>query len=114
MPESASVSSPQVLLKRFADISDRLAVAVTREMELRDQKPLIKDEAIRRTMGRDGVSYSAAERTAEDDSFYAEHLKLLRYVAENVQRLHGQKTAIEMQFRLAMLLLEHSLKEVPV
>jgi hypothetical protein len=51
----------------------RLAAACAAEMMLEDERPIVKADAVRRIMTRDGVAATPAEKIVETDEQYAAH-----------------------------------------
>lgn len=52
---------------------ERLAIATQREMMLEDRRPLVKAEAVKRIMQRDGIAATPAEKIVESDDEYLLH-----------------------------------------
>ncbi len=51
----------------------RLALATRNEMMLEDQRPIVKADAVKRIMQRDGIAATPAEKIVETDEQFAAH-----------------------------------------
>ena len=88
------------------DAAERVALACKVEMELEDQRPIIKADAVRRIMARDGIAATPAEKIVETDGEYAAHRNRQTMAVVEKQRAFGAYEAAKLRARLAVTLAE--------
>lgn len=82
--------------------ADRLGAAMRAEMELEDERSVIKPQATKRIMARDTVAATPAEKLVETDEGYAAHRRKQADAVVEVQRARGAYEAAKLRARLAL------------
>lgn len=88
--------------------AERLAVATQREMLLEERRPLVKAEAVKRIMQRDGLAATPAEKIVEsDDEYLALRVEQCAAVVETIRArgaYEAQKRRADVAIDLALAL----------
>lgn len=82
--------------------SDRLALACRAEMELEDERPIVKADAVRRIMARDSIAATPAEKIVETDAEYAAHRRRQYDAVVEKQRAFGAYEAAKRRADVAI------------
>lgn len=86
--------------------AERLAIACRAEMELEDERPIIKADAVRRIMTRDAIAATPAEKIVETDAEYASHRRRQYDAVVEKQRAYGQYEAAKRRADLGVALVD--------
>lgn len=89
-------------IEAIVDAAERVALACKVEMELEDERPIIKSAAVRRIMERDGIAATPAEKIVETDGEYNAHRKRQSMAVVEKQRAFGEYEASKLRARLAV------------
>lgn len=86
--------------------AERLAIAVRAEMELEDERPIVKAEAVKRIMARDGIAATPAEKIVETDDVYAAHRRKQYAAVVEKQQAYGAFEAAKRRADLEIALID--------
>lgn len=110
-PTQTTLAHASEQIDTYEQAGQTFARLVVQEMELADQRPLVKASAIQRILdeGR-ATSATAAEKIVESDAAYAEHLALIRRTVldKNLSLTRMQAERLRAQLSIAALLADES------
>jgi hypothetical protein len=89
--------------------ASRLALACRDEMELEDERPIVKAAAVRRIMERDGIAATPAEKIVETDQEYAAHRRRQYTAVVEKQRAFGEYEAAKRRADLLIAMIDYDL-----
>lgn len=95
-----------VAIEQIEVAAGALAVACKVEMELEDKRPLVKADAVKRIMQRDGIAATPAEKIVETDADYLALRRLQTLAVVETIRARGAYEASRRRADLAVALCE--------
>ncbi len=96
------MTTAMVTIQGVDEAAERVAQACRAEMELEDQRPLVKMEAVRRIMTRDSIAATPAEKIVESDAEYMSHRAKQYAAVVEKQRAFGALEAAKLRARLSV------------
>ena len=98
-----------VAVNAIENAAERLALAIKLEMTLEDERPLVKAQAVRRIMDRDGIAATPAEKIVESDAEYLAHRKRQYDAVVEKQRAFGAYEAAKRRADLEIAIIDIAL-----
>jgi hypothetical protein len=96
------VESAEKAIAAIEAAAERLGAACRDEMELEDERPIVKAAAVRRIMERDGIAATPAEKIVETDGEYAAHRRRQYAAVVEKQRAFGEYEAAKRRADVAI------------
>jgi hypothetical protein len=84
----------------------RAGQACRKEMELEDERSILKPQATRRIMARDNIAATPAEKLVETDEEYASLRRRQYDIVVEKQRAFGELEAAKLRARLNIAVIE--------